>query len=154
MELNTSRFGKIKYISKNVIVFLEGLPGFSQFNKYIIIDQKKHRPFMWLQCIENENLAFVVTNPYMFVNSYFVNIPDEDLKALNVPVVEDLRILVMVVIPKDNPQEISINLQGPIFINIRDMTAKQVILYNSNYQVKHFIFSKIQTVETQMAYAE
>jgi len=44
----------------------------------------------------------------------------------------------IVSIPAD-PRKMSINLQGPILINTKTRLAKQLVLVNSKYKVKHYI---------------
>ncbi|MBI5416518.1 flagellar assembly protein FliW [Candidatus Poribacteria bacterium] len=142
MEITTSRFGKIKYSQHNAITFFEGLLGFSQFKKYIIVDNKKHAPFQWLQCIEKGNLAFVVTNPYLFKPDYNFSLIKNELEHLNILSKNDLRVFVTVSIPKDNAYDTTINLQGPLFINTRNMIGKQIILYDSGYPIKYSLMSQ------------
>jgi len=43
----------------------------------------------------------------------------------------------------DKAEEISANLQGPILINSENNRAKQLVLVNSKYNVRHFIMEAI-----------
>ncbi len=140
MKFITSRFGEIKYSQQNVITIFEGLLGYSQYNKYIIINQKKQEPFQWLQSVENGELAFVVTNPYIFKPDFKFSLKKQQLENLDVMSYNEIRVLSIVVIPQNNFADTSINLQSPIFINIKDMIGKQIVLHDRKLPVKYFIW--------------
>jgi flagellar assembly factor FliW len=66
MRATTRLFGEIVYQKKDIIYFFNGLPGFEDMSKFVIIDNPDSGGvFKWLQSLEQANLAFVVINPFI-----------------------------------------------------------------------------------------
>ena len=144
MEIKTTRFGDVE-IDENLIITLpEGILGFEDFKRYIILDHfDKESPFKWLQSVEDPSLAFVITDPLIFVPDYKARVPKEEVKSIE-PSDASKAIIVVIVNIKRDHSEITINLQGPIVINPDKKLAKQVVIKESDYSVRHIIFSRNQ----------
>ena len=144
MEIKTTRFGDIE-IDENLIITLpEGILGFEDFKRYIILDHfDKESPFKWLQSVEDPSLAFVITDPLLFVPDYKAKVSKEEVKGIELSDECKTIIIVIVNIKRDH-SEITINLQGPIVINAEKKLAKQVVISESDYSVRHAIFSRNQ----------
>jgi len=139
MELTTMYSGLINYEEDNVIKFVEGLPGFEENRQFLIVlSNDDALPFHYLQSIEDTNLAFLITNPFLFVNPYDFEIPDDVVNQLKIKKPSDISIYSMTTIP-DDLENTSINLTAPIIVNNANNLARQVIL--NEYPVfKYFIF--------------
>ena len=144
MEIKTTRFGDIE-IDENLIITLpEGILGFEDIKRYIILDHfDKESPFKWLQSVEDPSLAFVITDPLIFVPDYKTKVSKEEIKSIKLSDAGKAIIVVIVNIKRDH-SEITINLQGPIVINAEKKLAKQVVIRESDYSVRHVIFSRNQ----------
>ena len=142
MEIKTTRFGQVE-IDENLIITLpEGILGFEDFRRYIILDHfDKESPFKWLQSVEDPSLAFVITDPLVFIPEYKARISKEEVSSIELSDVSKSIIVVIVNIKRDH-SEITINLQGPVVINADKKLAKQVVIRESDYSVRHTIFSK------------
>lgn len=140
MKLATSRFGELEIDESRIITFAEGILGFPQFRKYILVDKDSRKPLKWLQSVENGDLAFVIADPAQLVENYTVEVPPEDIEPLKLSSPEKAIVLCLVTIGKGGTS-ITANLVGPIIINSENMIAKQVILNNTHYSVKHDIMS-------------
>ncbi len=144
MEIKTTRFGQVEINENLVITLPEGILGFEDFKRYIILDHfDKESPFKWLQSIDDPSLAFVITDPLMFVPEYKAKVSKEEIRNIKLSDASKAVIVVIVNIKIDH-SEITINLQGPIVINPEEKLAKQVIIRESDYSVRHVIFSKEQ----------
>jgi flagellar assembly factor FliW len=141
VEIETTRFGRVE-IDKDLILTLpEGILGFDSLKRYIILDHfDKETPFKWLQSTEDPSLAFVITDPLLFVPDYKVKIPKEEVRAIGLTDAGKALIVVIVNIKRDH-SEITINLQGPVVINPEKKLARQIIIRESEYSVRHVIFS-------------
>ena len=144
MEIQTTRFGQVD-IDENLIITLpEGILGFEDFKRYIVLDHlEKESPFKWLQSVEEPSLAFVITDPLLFVPEYKAKISKDEVGGISLEDSSKALILVIVNIKRDH-SEITINLQGPIVVNIEKKLAKQIIIRESDFSVRHVIFSKAQ----------
>ncbi len=141
MLIKTAHLGEVEYEEKNVITFSDGLPGFENYSQFIIVlSNDKALPFHFLQSVENEDIAFVITDPFLFINNYDFEISEDVVKKLQITSPGDLSIYSITTIPS-KIENTSINLAAPVIVNNTNNKAKQVIL--SEYtDVKHFIFEK------------
>ena len=144
MELNTRVFGKISIDEEGIISFPEGIPGFLEVKKYVILGNKENSPFQWLQSVDFPDTAFVVTDPFSIKDDYIIDINDSEVSVLNIKDTEKILTLSIVVVPADVTKT-SINLRAPILINTENKLGKQVMLNNDSYSVKHYIFEQNKT---------
>ena len=143
MNISTNRFGTIDISKDEIILFEQGLLGFEDYHKYIILNADDGSPFRWLQSVDDGNLAFVIIEPLNFMFEYDLEIPDADQESLSLERAEDVVIYAIVSIP-DNPQDMTANLQGPIVINIRDKKGRQIISTNRKHSVKMHILNEME----------
>ncbi|MBD3169277.1 MAG: flagellar assembly protein FliW [candidate division Zixibacteria bacterium] len=139
LAVYTSRFGEIEYIEKDMIIIPRGLFGFEHLHEYLIVERENSRPFVWLQSIENPGLALPIVDPLYFKPDYEVKIHLNELKEIDVHEISQARTFVIATIPRGNPQDISLNLLGPIVINIDNRRAMQVALADSEYDTKYYL---------------
>lgn len=70
MEVRTSRFGTVNIADDRVITFQKGLLGFAECKRFCLLEPAEDACFFWLQSLEDPDLAFVVTDPMIFVPEY------------------------------------------------------------------------------------
>ncbi|NPB09663.1 MAG: flagellar assembly protein FliW [Thermodesulfobacteria bacterium] len=136
MEIETTRFGKIEIDEKKIIFFPSGILGFPEAKRYVLIPHKEGSPFFWLQAIDVPELAFVVVDPKLFFPDYHPKLPLEAKKELHLHEDDELCFLTIVTIPKENPEEMTVNLLGPIAVNVSRKLAKQVVLDSRRYPLR------------------
>lgn len=139
MKTNTAIFGELEYEEKDLIRFEEGLYGFDVMRNFILIpNPEEELPFFYLQSIEDENLLFVITDPFLFIDTYDFELSDKITEDLDIVSIEDVSIVNLVVI-HEKVEETTINLKSPLIINRSTRKAKQVIL-NEDYNYRHILF--------------
>lgn len=144
MKLNTRHFDEIDVDIEKIIIFPNGLLGFEDCNRFIILkDPEEDTPFNWLQSIDNPDLAFVIMNPFVFKKDYEFNIPDSVVKELKIRDEIDVTIYTILVVPEDI-NKMTANLIGPLVININAKLGKQIILNDDRYTTKHLILNELQ----------
>ena len=74
MNVNTTRFGQVEVDQHRVLSFPKGLLGFPNANRFALIQPGDEGYFFWLQSCDVPELAFVVTDPALFVPTYRVPI--------------------------------------------------------------------------------
>ncbi len=140
MKIETTRFGQVEIDESLIITIPEGILGFEDLKRFILLDHyDKESPFKWLQSIEDPSLAFVITDPLIFVPDYKANIHKEELVSIQLSEAGKAVIVVIVNIKRDH-SEITINLQGPLVINSEKKLAKQCVLPTDDYDLRHVIF--------------
>ncbi len=141
MKIITDYRGEVEYEAEDVITFEDGLYGFGGSNEFLLIGNvEPELPFHWLQSITDEKLVFVITDPFLFVENYDFEIDDLTVDQLNIDSIESISIYSTVIIPEE-VEGITVNLKSPIVINLKERTAKQIIL-DGDYPYKYNIFKK------------
>lgn len=143
MLLNTDHFGQIEIAEDEIIEIPRSLLGFEGLQRYVIVDRDESKPFRWLQSIDEPTLAFVIANPLIFFPDYRVEVNSREVADIEVDDPTNVEILVIVTIPTDL-ENMSVNLQGPILLNRENNMAKQIVLTESTYAVKHYIMKELQ----------
>jgi flagellar assembly factor FliW len=151
MRLRTKHFGEIDYDSSLCINFDEGLPGFPQHHKFIILlENQREDTFCWLQSVEDGDLAFALINIYNVMPDYNPIVKSEEVASLGELDENNLLIYNVVVIP-DDIRQMRANLRAPIVINPTTKKGKQVILDNETYEMKYHLYNHMQRIQSQEA---
>ena len=147
LKIKTGKFGEIE-IDKSVIFdFVSPIIGFKDLKQYAIVDYKPDSPFKWLQSIEDMDLAFPITLCSFFGINYQFDIPDEEAQLLEIESADDVFVCNIANIPSSNPQGATINMLAPIIVNLKNKKAMQIILKNTDFEVRHKLFEKENTEE-------
>ena len=141
----TKPFGEIEIEEKQIVQFPEGIFGFDNINKFVILDSHEKSPFKWLQAWDEPELAFVIIRPQDFLVEYELVISQGDIEFVGARSVDELLVFAIVRIPR-NPSDMTANLQGPIIINPKNKTGKQAISLSEKYGVRHRILDEIKKV--------
>ncbi|MBB5021979.1 flagellar assembly protein FliW [Desulfurispira natronophila] len=142
MKIHTSRFGEINVDEDQVITMTEPLLGFPDLYKYVMRDHSDDTPFKWLQSLEDSGLAFVILDPALFKPDYGVRLSRSDVEHLQLESDKDAQVYTIVVVPPNDPQKMTANLQAPLVLNTKNNIAKQVVLNDPNYPIKYPVFGE------------
>lgn len=141
MNLTTDYRGEVTYEKEDIIRIEDGLYGFDHSNEFLLIGNvEPDLPFHWLQSLEEDQVVFVITDPFLFVDKYDFELDDLTVSQLEIESIEDIVVYTTVVIP-EKVEEITVNLKSPIIINVKNRKAKQVVL-DGDYPFKYNIFKK------------
>jgi flagellar assembly factor FliW len=136
MKVETTRFGDIEIQEERAISFPEGLPGFSEAHRFVLLDHHEPSPFQWLQSLDEPGLAFVVIVAGRIDPAFSRNIPLHVLAELDLTDPADAAVLVVVTIDRRS-RRVTANLLGPLVIDPVTRRGKQAILMNSGLSTKH-----------------
>lgn len=139
MKIENEKLKGLQINQKDIIHFKEGIPGFEKHKDYVLLQEQEVPFVMTLQSIDDEVPSFVVIDPYAFIQNYDVKLSDKDLKFFNCNDINDLKVLLITVIPKDLKDTV-VNLKSPIIINAKTNNAKQFILENTDYPIRYRLF--------------
>ena len=141
MKLNTPYLGEIEYNLDEIIIFENGLYGFEEKQEFILVNlEDPDFPFNWLQSIDDENLSFVLTSAFLFINDYEFDLSDNLTDELEIKNHEDVLILTTVVLNEDLEKS-TMNLQAPIVINRNTNKGRQIIL-DDKFELKYKFLQK------------
>ena len=137
MFIKTTRFGEVEIDENRTIHFSEGLIGFPDDKKYVILEHKANSPFMWLQSLTSPQLAFVIMNPFPVCPDYLKDLSPEDEISINPDSNKTVMVFTIVTIPHGKADESTVNLMGPVIIDPDAKVGKQIILANYEYSHRH-----------------
>jgi len=138
MRIDTTRFGSLEVEDSGIIHVKGGILGFSGYQKYVLLDLDSSGPFKWLQCLEDPDLAFVVMDPRLVEPEYRVPLEADEAEALGIGETAECMVCAIVTIGA-SLSDVTVNLLGPILMNTRNNLARQLVLADSRYTVRHRI---------------
>lgn len=141
MQITTKVFGEIIVDDDKIIQFPNGIIGFPDLTEFTLIHdvEKGTDSIHWLQSIQEPAFAMPVMDPLIVCPNYNPEADDELFHVLGEIVPEELLVLVTVTVPSDLTK-MSVNLKGPIIINVSEKKALQIIVEGDEYQVKFPIY--------------
>ena len=119
-----------------VFVLRHHLRGFPQYKNYVLIQPEADSTFYWLQSLEAADLAFVVTDPLLFVPDYQVPLREETRQDLGLAGTDLAEASILVIVNKVG-DTLTANLQGPLVIHATTRAAAQVVISEKKYQTRH-----------------
>jgi len=134
MDVSTSRFGTVEIDADRILNFPSGLLGFSNYERFALLQPNPDGVFLWLQSLDSPDLAFVVTDPSLFVSGYDVPIRRDQMEALSLPSLEEAQVLVIVNRYGDS---LTGNLQGPLVINVETRRGEQLVIADQRWSTRH-----------------
>jgi flagellar assembly factor FliW len=134
-----SRFGTLTVRPHASLLFPQGLLGFNDFRDFALADlpDGKQPQFKALQCLTDANLSFLVAP--LPADSTAIDADDihEACNSLSITP-EDLAIVLIVTVRRDDDgAHVSVNLRAPVLIDTRHRVARQYVLPNNKYQIRH-----------------
>ena len=134
VKLSTSNFGNLSIEKENIITFEQGLLGFEELKQFAIIAVEECLPFEWLVSLEDPMVAFPILNPTFFFSDYKPSLSKDDLVLLDIKKEKDVEMFCIVTLGK-KPEDVTLNLKGPILINMKNKMGKQVVLIEDYYSL-------------------
>ncbi len=140
MIYKTTRFGPLELEASDIIQFPAGLYGFEKEKNFTFLpfDPNIDSPLEWMQSLTTPGLAFVITDPFLYVPDYVVKLTEEEKKTIHHRPEHKLQTRVIVTIP-ENYLEMTANLVAPLVINLESQTARQFVLTSVEYDTRHHL---------------
>ena len=146
MKAVTRIFGTIDVAEDKIIKMEKGMIGFPHLTHFALIfdEEKKEKKFkiMWLQSMDDGDIAFPVVDPITVKDDYQPSVSEEIIAPLGEMTGDNAYLLVTVTVPK-SIEEASVNLKAPIVINMATNKGAQVIT-EDDYPVKHKIYDLLK----------
>ena len=139
MKISTSRFGEVEIEDNAVLELPDGILGFPDCHRVVIIDHQPGSPFRWLQSVEIPELAFVVIDPLDLVPDY----PLEKLKDIladerKMPRPNNVAAAAITTVPAA-PAAVTVNLTAPVVFDTDTRKGAQVILNDPRFKTRHLL---------------
>ncbi len=131
MEKDTEQSGYIE--------FPDGIFGFEDEKQFIpIMVEEGSDAVLYLQSVKNENLAFIVMNPFLLKEDYHPVLSEEDFRRLGAPSHDELSYYCLCVVGS-TVEKSTVNLKCPIVVNAITRVGRQVILDSEEYGFRHLL---------------
>ncbi len=124
---------------KTTVHFPSGLYGFESYSDFSLFPAEIDS-LLRLQSEENDDLSFLLIDPFSFFPEYEIDVDDETVGLLEIDNPEDVYVLAIITIVKSKPAVVTANLQGPVVINKKNKKARQIVLLDTRWKTKHNLF--------------
>lgn len=147
MLVETKTKGCVEISNDRLISIPSGLFGFEEYTDFALVDSE-YEPLMWLQSLQEKNLAFLLIDPFLITDDYEAEIDDNELLKIGIKDPADVMVLTIVTVPDDG-SAVTANFQGPLIINKKNHKCMQAILDGSKYTTKHNILEALKRKEAK-----
>ncbi len=138
-KIDTPR-GPIEYDEHQVLRVDDGLVGFAQARRFVLVESDDLAPLRWLVAVDSPDLSFLVVDARQIVPTYELRLSAVERAKLGVEDASELLPLAITVVA-ESPEDATANLKAPILVNSREMTAAQVILTECDYSVRQSLLT-------------
>jgi len=119
--------GPIPVQPADELSFPQGLFGFPACTRWVLVASE--RPgFLWLQSMDASALALLLADPFELFPGYGVDLSEADLRELRAASPRDVLVLAIVTLPRGAAEPMTVNLQGPVAIDLRTRRGRQVVV--------------------------
>lgn len=147
MRIETKIFGTVEITDDKIITFENGIIGFPELKHFTLLHDDEagtDAGIRFLQSMEEPGFAMPVMDPLIVKQDYDPVVEDELLAGIGELNENNLLVMVTVTVPSDLTK-MSVNLQGPIIINVGKRLAVQLIVENKDYPVKYPIYDILKS---------
>lgn len=140
MIYKTTRFGSLEVKDSEILNFPVGLYGFENERDFLRLpfDPNIESPMEWLQSLQTPGLAFVITDPFLYVPGYSVKLTENEKKQIRFEPGNTIMTRAIVTVP-ENYFEMTANLVAPLVINLDAGLARQFVLTSMEYDTRHYL---------------
>lgn len=122
-------------LEANAIQFADGIPGFPEARRFTLISEVDDAAFQLLQCIDDPEVALIVTVPWLFFSDYEPQISQLEVELLGLESPDEAVVFCPVTLSAEEDL-IYLNLLGPFVVNVRSRTGRQLVLVESDYPTR------------------
>lgn len=143
MKFTSTRFGEIEFPEEVIMRFPEGMLGFANDRRYILLEHDREgSPFKWLQSLDHAELAFIVIDPVLVEPKYRFEIDVDTRRVIGTDDPRECAAMCIVNVPHDHPVRMSANLKAPLIINAETRCGRQVILGSQQFAINTPLFQE------------
>jgi flagellar assembly factor FliW len=135
VRVSSTRLGDLEIDSNTVLTFPEGLVGFGDARRFAVVDTHDSGVYYWLQSLDDPQLAFLSVTPWAFFPDYEPVLPETDRAALELTDPADAALFCLLTVDRDTEQ-ITANLLGPLVVNTKNRTGRQIVLDHGNHPTR------------------
>jgi flagellar assembly factor FliW len=130
-------FGNFEAQGDSIVSFPDGLPGFEQCRRFVVLRHADASPLVCLHSVDGPGAAFLAIDPRRVVPRYRCELSDADRLRLGAGPKTTLLWLSIVTIANDD--ELFVNLRAPVVVNPERLVGLQAMSQGSTYPLRHRI---------------
>lgn len=115
IAIQSTRFGALQVPAREAIDFPNGLIGLAG-SRYALLERNPGSGFLWLQSLDDPDLALPVVDPRPFLPAFELTLTDEERERIGALDPEQAQLYVTVRAAKD-PGDVVVNLKAPLVIH-------------------------------------
>lgn len=135
MIIETLSMGRLEVSEEQLYHFPKGIPGFEEETEFVLIGLEE-TPFWVLQSVKEQELSFLLADPFNFYPNYEFELPDEEAEELRIQSEVIIRSMITL---KGKIEQSTINLLAPLVFNPSERTGKQIVIHSGPYHTKHIL---------------
>jgi len=139
MKLETRNFGEINIDEKDIIAFEEGLPGFPESKRFVLLSEPENS-IAFLQSADDGALSFVLVDMVSMAVDYNPHVDVSVIENLGEYDPDSFLIFNIATI-HDDLSKSTVNLKAPVVINAASKKGKQVVC-EEEYSIKSLLFAE------------
>jgi flagellar assembly factor FliW len=143
VNVKTGRFGQLTIGNDEIIKIPQGIMGFPEYTEFCLVDPGEETLILWLQSLQNPEIAFALLEPKIFRPDYAARLSAAELRELKLENINQSAVFSILTIPADVTQ-MTANLKAPLVINLKEQIARQVVLQENEYTIKHLMFKELR----------
>ena len=136
MKIQTKFHGELDIQADQLWEFPKGLPGFEDEKEFALLPVEGNDMFQVLQSTTTADIAFIVASPYTLVEDYSFEVDEPTIDLLGIEKEEDVFVLAVLSL-KEQIDASTINLQAPLIFQKNTKKAKQMILNDNTFSLRH-----------------
>lgn len=117
------------------------MAGFPHSRRYTIIEDERIRPFLWLQSLDEPEVAFVIIESGLVDSRYSPALPEGELSCLQLAPGSKPALYCIVTVPPD-PTQAWANLRAPLALNPYSLRGRQVILLDDSLPLRFPLYAR------------
>jgi len=131
MKFTNRQFGEMSFEETHILNVPEGIIGFGEYKKYLIVDDEDSQPFRWLVSLEDPELNFALISPDLIVEKFQSS------------VFNDADVTVFCLVALKEPWTTStMNLRSPFVIDNKSRVGRQMILEDESLSMQYPLFTR------------
>lgn len=135
LTIESELFGSLSVHPDQTFDFPDGLYGFPEAKKFVLIPAEPDG-FYWLQSLDHGPLVFLLGDPFVFVPGYSVDLGEAELGPITTDEPSDVAVLAIVTLPEESDGLPTLNLQGPITLNVTKRLGRQIVVADSAFGIR------------------
>lgn len=120
-RIENTRFGKLELRADQILNFTSPMVGFETLRRFAVLPNLDCPPFIWLQSLEDAEIAFPVVDPRHLFPDY-----EPELPSLQSQLGEGPYLTLCVICKEDG--RLGLNLLAPIVVSGNRENAAQIVL--------------------------